>query len=98
MEFNKENFEKLLALSDAVDEWSCDRIPTDIGEVDLHIAIWNRDGDRKVPCPECDGDCGEPCAPISAAQAISGLEFMKRQMKSEIKKARRIETHPGRKP
>ena len=44
MEFNKENFEKLLALSDAVDEWSCDRIPTDIGEVDLHIAIWNRDG------------------------------------------------------
>ena len=94
MEFNEENFTKLLLLSNAVDEWSCERTPKDPGECDLMIAIWRRDGDRTEPCPECDGECGEPCAPITADRAITGLSSLKVRLQLAFRKKHKIKYVP----
>lgn len=60
-------------LYDVVMEWSCDRAPRDGYDCDVMIELWRLNGDRTEPCPECDGECGEPCAPVTAAHAIAEL-------------------------
>lgn len=56
----------------AVLEWCSDRSPNDPGDAELLKAIWSYHGDVTEPCPECDGECGESCAPctVSAAHAM----------------------------
>lgn len=62
------------ALIDAVIEWSGDRSPDDPGDAYLMKAIWTWGGPHVEPCPECDGDCGEPCAPCTVEQAHANLD------------------------
>jgi hypothetical protein len=71
-----ERIEKLQALVDAVIEWCGDSegVPGDPSDARLLQAVWRYEGDRLEPCPECDGECGEPCAPTTAASAIAALE------------------------
>jgi hypothetical protein len=70
------------ALVDAVLEWAADRSPNDPGDARLMKAIWSYGGDNTEPCPECDGDCGEPCAPCTVQAAHAMLDdFIERWMK-----------------
>ena len=69
-----------VALLDALDDWSADRVPDDHGEAELIKEMWRRDGDRLEPCPECDGECGEPCAPTTAASAIACIDEHMKQL------------------
>jgi hypothetical protein len=66
--------DKDAALIAAVLEWSGDRHPNDPGDARLMQAIWHHEGPTLTPCPECDGDCGEPCAPISVEAACAELD------------------------
>lgn len=61
---------------DAVSEWASDHEgqPNDPSDATLLKAMWTHDGDRVEPCPECDGDCGEPCAPLSVKAAHRMLD------------------------
>jgi hypothetical protein len=54
--------------------WSCDRGPDDPGDAHLMKALWSYQGDRTTPCDECDGECGEPCAPCTVVQAHAMLD------------------------
>lgn len=60
----------------ALMEWvsNCEGSPNDPNDAELLKAIWRYKGDRLEPCPECDGDCGEPCAPTTAEVACRGLD------------------------
>jgi hypothetical protein len=70
------------ALIEAVIEWVGDRSPDDPGDARLMQAIWRYSGPNVEPCPECDGDCGEPCAPCSVEAACANLDhFIERWMK-----------------
>ena len=64
------------ALIAAVMEWAgdCEGRPGDPSDARLLKAIWTYEGDRTEPCPECAGDCGEPCARCTVARAHSGLD------------------------
>ena len=64
------------ALIAAVMEWCGDSEgrPDDPSDARLMKAIWTYEGDRTEPCPECDGDCGEPCAPCTVAAAHRQLD------------------------
>ena len=66
--------EKLEKVYLAAMEWSSEHSPKTSQDAELMKALWRNDGDRVDPCPECDGDCGEPCAPITADQAIAGID------------------------
>lgn len=70
----KDDARKLKLLLDAALAWATDRTPKDEGEFDLLIALWKVTGDRTAACPDCDGACGEPCAPMTAKEAIAALE------------------------
>lgn len=52
-------------------------------DADLLKALWTHDGDRTAPCPECDGDCGEPCAPCTVADAHASLDAFSAQWREE---------------
>src|ERR1700679_732216 len=56
---------EMAPLVDAVQLWcgDCEGQPGDPSDARLLQAIWRHDGDRTQPCDECDGECGEPCAP-----------------------------------
>lgn len=62
------------ALINAVLEWSGERNPHDPGDARLMQAIWRHQGPNLTPCPDCDGDCGEPCAPSSVEAACAHLD------------------------
>lgn len=62
------------ALIDAVIEWWGERIPGDPGDARLMQALWRYDGDHTEPCPDCDGACGEACAPCTADAGCAYLE------------------------
>lgn len=50
---------------EAINDWMEERSPSDPGERAL-AKVWLRQNKEHVKiCPECDGECGEPCA-ISA--------------------------------
>lgn len=61
-------------LINAVHEWSADRSPDGPGDAELMKAIWTHHGDTTEPCPGCDGECGEPCAPCTVGQAHAMLD------------------------
>jgi hypothetical protein len=68
--------DKEKALIDAVMNWcaECEGIPSGPSDAELLKAIWRYVGDRTEPCPECDGECGEPCAPCTAEAACAALD------------------------
>lgn len=68
--------EKMRALVDAAQNWGdeCEGLPGGPSDARLMQALWLYEGDRLEPCPECDGECGEPCAPTTAASAIAALD------------------------
>jgi len=75
---------KLALLRAAVEAWATDRTPKDEAEFDLLIALWQVTGDRTEPCPDCDGACGEPCAPVKAKDMIANLEQQKAALHETI--------------
>jgi acyl transferase domain-containing protein len=64
------------ALIEAVLTWAagCEGIPAFPNDAHLLKAVCTYEGDQTEPCPECDGDCGEPCAPYTVAQAHAMLD------------------------
>lgn len=64
------------ALIDALMSWVSDSegSPQDPSDARLMKAVWTYEGDRTEPCPECDGNCGEPCAPCTVEQAHRSLD------------------------
>ncbi len=70
-------------LIELLEEWACDRVPETLIDCDLMIALWRYHGDRKKPCPGCDGDCGEDCAPTKAKAAIEALKRRKSLIRLE---------------
>lgn len=64
------------ALIDALNTWWADAEgqPSDPSDAELMKALWHYHGDKTEPCDECDGECGEPCAPCSADAAIKSLD------------------------
>lgn len=64
------------ALIEAVLNWWAEHEcgPDNPCDAELMKACWRHNGDNTEPCPECDGDCGEPCAPISAEAACRSLD------------------------
>lgn len=60
----------------ALQDWASDNEgqPSNPADARLLKALWSFDGDRKEPCPECDGECGEPCAPCTVADAHGSLD------------------------
>lgn len=64
------------ALVAAVISWWADTEgqPESPADARLMQALWRYEGDHTQPCPDCDGDCGEPCAPVSGEVAIAGLD------------------------
>jgi hypothetical protein len=64
------------ALIAAVMDWwgDCESGPSDPADARLMQALWRYEGDHTETCPECDGECGEACAPITASAAIASLE------------------------
>jgi hypothetical protein len=68
--------EKQIALIQAVEDWagSIEGNPTHPSDARLLKAFWIYQGDQTEPCPECDGQCGEPCAPCTVAQAHASLD------------------------
>jgi hypothetical protein len=67
--------DKDVKLLEAVQEWWSDHEghPANVSDARLMIALWEHNGDNLDPCPECDGDCGEHCAPTTALNAIGQL-------------------------
>ena len=72
----REALRKAMALIEAAQEWAGDSegMPSNPSDARLMKALWTYEGDRKEPCPECDGDCGEPCAPCTVAAAHASLD------------------------
>lgn len=68
------NSEKDQALIEAVLQWEADRHPNDPGDARLMQAIWRHQGDNTEPCEGCGGECGEACAPCTAAAACAKLD------------------------
>ena len=66
--------ERLSLVLMAAWEWAGERSVNDVGEAALMKALWTHDGDRKDPCPGCDGECGEPCAPSTVAEALAAID------------------------
>lgn len=68
--------DKTKALIEAINEWAseCEGQPDDPSDARLLKALWTYEGDRTDPCPECDGECGEPCAPCTVAAAHRSLD------------------------
>ena len=66
--------ERLSAVVEAAQEWSGERSVRDWGDAELLKALWTFEGDRSEPCPECDGECGEPCAPCTVTEAHAGID------------------------
>lgn len=67
---------RAMALIEAVQMWAsdCEGWPDDPSDARLLKALWTYDGDKTEPCPECDGECGEPCAPCTVAEAHAYLD------------------------
>jgi hypothetical protein len=67
---------KAEALITAVQEWAsdCEGHPCHPADARLMQALWRYEGDQPKACPECDGECGEPCAPCTADQACASLD------------------------
>ena len=65
---------RLRVVVDAAHEWSGDRAVRDWGDADLLKALWTFEGDNTEPCPECDGECGEPCAPCTVVAAHASID------------------------
>lgn len=65
------------ALIEAVLAWAgeCEGSPRDPSDVPLLKALWTYEGDQIKDCDECDGDCGEPCAPCTVSEAHAGLDL-----------------------
>lgn len=63
-------------LLEALQAWADDieGIPQNPADARLLKALWRHDGDRLEPCPECDGECGEPCAPCTVEEACASLD------------------------
>lgn len=63
-------------LVEAVINWvsECEGLPDDPSDAELLKAVWRYGGDLTEPCPECDGECGEPCAPVTAECACRALD------------------------
>lgn len=81
------------ALFAALQTWceDCEGMPSDPSDARLLQALWQYSGDHTEACPECDGDCGEPCAPTTAKAAVAALDhFIK-----EWNKKRGIVQGPG---
>ena len=64
------------ALIEAVEAWvaDCEGRPGDPSDAELLRAHWRYSGDSTEPCPECDGQCGEPCAPCTVERACAALD------------------------
>lgn len=64
------------ALIDAIQAWAGDNegTPNSPSDARLLKALWTYEGDHTTPCDECDGECGEPCAPCTVAQAHAQLD------------------------
>jgi hypothetical protein len=65
---------RLRAVVNAAQEWSGDRAVRDWGDADLMKALWTFKGGNTEPCPEFDGECGEPCAPCTVANAHAAID------------------------
>jgi hypothetical protein len=63
-----------VALFQAVLAWAYDRSPNDPGDAELLKAVWSYGGDNLEPCEGCDGECEEPCAPSTVAEAHAALD------------------------
>lgn len=63
-------------LIEAVQMWvaDCEGQPDNPSDARLLKALWTYDGDHTEPCPECDGQCGEPCAPCTVVEAHASLD------------------------
>jgi hypothetical protein len=66
--------ERLSAVVNAAQEWAGERSVSDWDEAELMKALWTFNGDRDDPCPECDGECGEPCAPSTVVEAHAAID------------------------
>lgn len=64
------------ALIAAVLKWAGDNEgqPNTAADARLLKALWTYEGDNTKACPECDGECGEPCAPCTVAEAHASLD------------------------
>lgn len=60
----------------AVREWAanCEGRPSHPADAEVLRALWSIDGDHMESCPGCDGECDEPCAPCTVAQAHASLD------------------------
>lgn len=79
--------DKQAALIEAVLTWAGEQEghPSNVADAELMKALWTYEGDRTAPCPECDGDCGEPCAPCTVADAHAGLDqFIARHRQASL--------------
>lgn len=63
-------------LIQALRDWvsDCEGSPGDPSDARLLKAFVTYDGDHTEPCEECDGNCGEPCAPYTVAGAHRALD------------------------
>ena len=68
-----ESMSKDQELIRAAINWGADRRPRDPGDAALMKALWSYAGDNKG-CPDCDGDCGEPCRPCTVVEAHARLD------------------------
>lgn len=68
--------ERRAALVEAVQEWAgdCEGHPQTPSDARLLKAIWTYEGDSTKPCEGCDGECDEPCAPCTVAEAHASLD------------------------
>lgn len=72
----REQATKHRVLADAAETWAGDwkGVPRDPSDARLLQAVWRYGGDRLEPCPECDGECGEPCAPCTVEAGCAWLD------------------------
>lgn len=64
------------ALIAAVITWAENKegSPDNPNDAELLKALWTYEGDKTEPCDECDGECGEPCAPCTVEAAHRMLD------------------------
>lgn len=79
--YTKPTYDELITGIEGIAEYLDDSPPRTPEECDLMILLWRHNGDRTEPCEGCDGECGEGCAPTTAANVIAQIEAHKKTLK-----------------